>query len=193
MDHQYWDLIREGDEQAFRTLYSLYEDRLFRYGIGIAHDEELVNNAIQTLFTYLFERRKKLSVPISLYAYLASSLRRLILKELGKRRTDFLSIDELRHTGSDFALEIDVEASMVRAECSELTIRKLQTALGELTNMQREIIYLKYYEGMDNKGIAEVTGYADKTIRNVASTALSRLRQDKTLKNMYNRSTACCF
>lgn len=74
MDHQYWDLIREGDEQAFRTLYSLYEDRLFRYGIGIAHDEELVNNAIQTLFTYLFERRKKLSVPISLYAYLASSL-----------------------------------------------------------------------------------------------------------------------
>ena len=39
---------------------------------------------------------------------------------------------------------------------------------------------------MDNKGIAEVTGYADKTIRNVASTALSRLRQDKTLKNMYN-------
>ena len=89
-------------------------------------------------------------------------------------------------TGSDFALEIDVEASMVRAECSELTIRKLQTALGELTNMQREIIYLKYYEGMDNKGIAEVTGYADKTIRNVASTALSRLRQDKTLKNMYN-------
>lgn len=41
MDHQYWDLIREGDEQAFRTLYSLYEDRLFRYGIGIAHDEEL--------------------------------------------------------------------------------------------------------------------------------------------------------
>lgn len=186
MDHQYWDLIREGDEQAFRTLYSLYEDRLFRYGIGIAHDEELVNNAIQTLFTYLFERRKKLSVPISLYAYLASSLRRLILKELGKRRTDFLSIDELRHTGSDFALEIDVEASMVRAECSELTIRKLQTALGELTNMQREIIYLKYYEGMDNKGIAEITEYADKTIRNVASTALSRLRQDKTLKNMYN-------
>ena len=92
----------------------------------------------------------------------------------------------MRHTGSDFALEIDVEASMVRAECSELTIRKLQAALGELTNMQREIIYLKYYEGMDNKGIAEVTGYADKTIRNVASTALSRLRQDKTLKNMYN-------
>lgn len=33
-----------------------------------------MNNAIQTLFTYLFERRKKLSVPISLYAYLASSL-----------------------------------------------------------------------------------------------------------------------
>lgn len=186
MDHRYWDLIREGEEQAFRTLYSLYEDRLFRYGIGIAHDEELVNNAIQTLFTYLFERRKKLSVPVSLYAYLASSLRRLILKELGKKRNDCLSIDDAHMANCDFALEVDAEASIVRAECSEQTIERLQAALDELTNMQREIIYLKYYEGLDNKSIAEITGYADKTIRNVASTALSRLRQDKALRGIYN-------
>lgn len=186
MDQHYWELIREGDEQAFRTLYSLYEDRLFRYGIRITHDEEVVNNAIQALFTHLFERRKRLSVPISLYAYLASSLRRLILKEIEKRRTNWLLIDDMRGTGCDFALEIDAEASMVRAECSEQTIQKLQTALNGLTNMQREIIYLKYYEGLDNKSIAEITGYADKTIRNVASTALARLRQDKALSRMYN-------
>ncbi|WP_295962465.1 sigma-70 family RNA polymerase sigma factor [uncultured Alistipes sp.] len=186
MDHQYWDLIREGDEQAFRTLYSLYEDRLFRYGIGIAHNEELVNNAIQTLFTYLFERRKRLSVPVSLYAYLASSLRRLILKELAKKRNNCLSIDQLQFVGCDFALEIDAEASMVRAECSEQAINGLQVALNGLTNMQREIIYLRYYEGLDNKGIAEVTGYADKTIRNVVSTALARLRKDKTLSKIYS-------
>lgn len=179
-------MIREGDEQAFRTLYSLYEDRLFRYGIRIAHDEEVVNNAIQTLFTYLFERRKRLSIPISLYAYLAGSLRRLILKDIEKRRGKSLSIDDIRGTEGDFELEIDAEASIVRAECSEQTIRGLQTALNRLTNMQREIIYLKYYEGLDNKSIAEVTGYADKTIRNVASSALSRLRQDKSLNQIYN-------
>lgn len=186
MDYQYWNLIREGDEQAFKTLYSLYEDRLFRYGIRITHNVEVVNNAIQTLFTYLFERRKRLSVPVSLYAYLAGSLRRLILKEVGKTRTKYLSIDDVRGTGCEFELEIDAEASIVRAECSEQTVRGLQTALNGLTNMQREIIYLKYYEGLDNKSIAEVTGYADKTIRNVASSALSRLRQDKALSQIYN-------
>ena len=186
MDHQYWDLIKEGDEQAFRTLYSLYEDRLFRYGIGIAHDVDLVNNAIQALFTYLFERRKRLSVPVSLYAYLASSLRRLILKELAKKRNDCLSIDDLHVVGYDFALELDAEASIVRAECSDQAISSLQSAIDGLTNMQREIIYLKYYEGLDNKGIAEVTGYADKTIRNVVSTALARLRKDKTLNRIYS-------
>lgn len=186
MNHQYWDLVREGDEQAFRTLYSLYEERLFRYGMGIAHDEELVNNAIQTLFTYLFERRKKISAPVSPYAYLASSLRRLVIKELEKRRNSHLSIDEVHHKNYNFELEIDAEASIVRAECSEQAIHRLQTALNGLTNMQREIIYLKYYEGLDNKSIAEVTGYADKTIRNVASTALARLREDKTLNKIYN-------
>lgn len=185
MDHHFWNLIREGDEHAFRTLYNLYEDRLFRYGMGIAYDEELINHAIQTLFTYLFERRRSISVPVSPFAYLASSLRRLVLKEVGKRRNDCLSIDDVQVSGYDFDLEIDAEATMVRAECTEQTIRALQGALNGLTNMQREIIYLKYYEGLDNKSISEITGYADKTIRNVASTALARLRKDKMLGQAY--------
>lgn len=185
MDHHFWNLIREGDEHAFRTLYNLYENRLFRYGMGIAYDEELINHAIQTLFTYLFERRKSISVPVSPFAYLASSLRRLVLKEVGKRRNDCLSIDDVQVSGYDFDLEIDAEATMVRAECTEETVRALQGALNGLTNMQREIIYLKYYEGLDNKSISEITGYADKTIRNVASTALARLRKDKMLGQAY--------
>ena len=183
MDQQFWNLIREGDEHAFRTLYNLYENRLFRYGMGIAYDEELINHAIQTLFTYLFERRKSISVPVSPFAYLASSLRRLVLKEAGKRRNDCLSIDDVQVAGYDFGLE--AEATMVRAECTEQTVRALQGALNGLTNMQREIIYLKYYEGLDNKSISEITGYADKTIRNVASTALARLRKDKMLGRAY--------
>lgn len=153
--------------------------------MGIAYDEELINHAIQTLFTYLFERRRSISVPVSPFAYLASSLRRLVLKEVGKRRNDCLSIDDVQVSGYDFDLEIDAEATMVRAECTEQTIRALQGALNGLTNMQREIIYLKYYEGLDNKSISEITGYADKTIRNVASTALARLRKDKMLGQAY--------
>lgn len=109
----------------------------------------------------------------------------LVLKEVGKRRNDCLSIDDVQVSGYDFDLEIDAEATMVRAECTEQTIRALQGALNGLTNMQREIIYLKYYEGLDNKSISEITGYADKTIRNVASTALARLRKDKMLGQAY--------
>jgi RNA polymerase sigma factor (sigma-70 family) len=108
-----------------------------------------------------------------------------VLKEVGKRRNDCLSIDDVQVSGYDFDLEIDAEATMVRAECTEQTIRALQGALNGLTNMQREIIYLKYYEGLDNKSISEITGYADKTIRNVASTALARLRKDKMLGQAY--------
>ena len=117
--------------------------------------------------------------------FLACSLRRLVLKEAGKRRNDCLSIDDVQVAGYDFGLEVDAEATMVRAECTEQTVRALQGALNGLTNMQREIIYLKYYEGLDNKSISEITGYADKTIRNVASTALARLRKDKMLGRAY--------
>lgn len=53
-------------------------------------------------------------MPVSPFAYLASSLRRLVLKEVGKRRNDCLSSTTMQVSGYDFDLEIDAEATMVR-------------------------------------------------------------------------------
>ena len=58
-----WDKIQQGDEEAFRQLYEQYADLLYGYGMKIAGDDDLVTDAIQTLFVYIFEKRETCAVP----------------------------------------------------------------------------------------------------------------------------------
>ena len=79
-----WDKIQQGDEEAFRQLYEQYADLLYGYGMKIAGDDDLVTDAIQTLFVYIFEKRETCAVPQSISAYLCVSLRHIIVNELKK-------------------------------------------------------------------------------------------------------------
>jgi len=84
MEEHFWNCIKRGDEQVFNSLYEQYADMLYGYGMKIIADEELVGNAIQSLFVYLYEKRKTISEPNSVSAYLCVSLKRLILLEVKK-------------------------------------------------------------------------------------------------------------
>ena len=58
-----WDKIQQGDEEAFRQLYEQYADLLYGYGMKIAGDETLVTEAVQSLFVYIFEKKRNLHGP----------------------------------------------------------------------------------------------------------------------------------
>ena len=75
-----WSDIVEGREEAFTMLYDLYSDLLYGYGMIIVPDEDVVMDAIQSLFMNIFEKRKHLSVPTSIAAYLCRSLKNILIK-----------------------------------------------------------------------------------------------------------------
>lgn len=58
MNTLFWSKIQRGDEGAFRQLYEQYADLLYGYGMKIAGDDDLVTDAIRTLFVYIFEKEK---------------------------------------------------------------------------------------------------------------------------------------
>ena len=55
MNTTFWEKIQQGDEEAFRQLYSEYSDLLYGYGMKIVGDDDLVTESIQSLFVYLYE------------------------------------------------------------------------------------------------------------------------------------------
>lgn len=175
---QFWRKIQQGDEEAFRQLYDQYADLLYGYGMKIAGDDALVTDAIQSLFVYIFEKRKTCAVPQSISAYLCVSLRHMIVNALKKENSGvFKSLDELDANEYPFELEIDIETAIIRSELEKEQLEVLQKELNSLTKQQREVLYLKYYKKMDSEEIARVMGLTSRTVYNTTHMAITRLRE----------------
>lgn len=175
---QFWRKIQQGDEEAFRQLYDQYADLLYGYGMKIAGDDALVTDAIQSLFVYIFEKRKTCAVPQSISAYLCVSLRHMIVNALKKENSGvFKSLDELDANEYPFDLEIDIETAIIRSELEKEQLEVLQKELNSLTKQQREVLYLKYYKKMDSEEIARVMGLTSRTVYNTTHMAITRLRE----------------
>lgn len=175
---QFWRKIQQGDEEAFRQLYDQYADLLYGYGMKIAGDDALVTDAIQSLFVYIFEKRKTCAVPQSISAYLCVSLRHMIVNTLKKENSGvFKSLDELDANEYPFDLEIDIETAIIRSELEKEQLEVLQKELNSLTKQQREVLYLKYYKKMDSEEIARVMGITSRTVYNTTHMAITQLRE----------------
>ena len=165
MNTLFWSKIQRGDEGAFRQLYEQYADLLYGYGMKIAGDDDLVTDAIQTLFVYIFEKRETCAVPQSISAYLCVSLRHIIVNELKKENGGiFRSLD-------------DVDTNEYKFELEREQLKVLQREINNLTKQQREVLYLKYYKKMSSDEIAQVMGLTSRTVYNTTHTAISRLRE----------------
>ena len=121
MNTLFWSKIQRGDEGAFRQLYEQYADLLYGYGMKIAGDDDLVTDAIQTLFVYIFEKRETCAVPQSISAYLCVSLRHIIVNELKKENGGiFRSLDDVDTNEYKFDLEIDIETYYKKMSSDEI-------------------------------------------------------------------------
>jgi len=63
-------------------------------------------------------------------------------------------------------------------------VRRLRSAIAQLTSLQQEVIVLRFIEGRSTKETAAVTGKRESTIRGIQMRALSALREligDETL------------
>lgn len=173
--------MKEGDKDALSVLFLRYNDYLKHYGLQIVRDPSLVEECIQELFIYIFESYERLSDVKYVKSYLFRSLRRRVLEKIQKQQRQ-------KSADLDFAFIADFqfsEESLLLAEETQSETRKaLVDALNNLPWRQREAVYLRYYNGLRTKEIAEIMGVANQTILNTLYQALKKIKKDKTLSKL---------
>ena len=60
-----WQQVREGDNQAYATVFSLYADTLLAYGMKFTTNRDLVKDTIQDLIISLIPQHYNLTLFIS--------------------------------------------------------------------------------------------------------------------------------
>lgn len=182
---QFWHKITEGDKASFEHIFRSYYSDLYGYGLKLCGKPELVKDVIQELFVSVWERREELGKIHSLKVYLLVSLRRRILKLLYKEKREQTMLHE-QFEPDDFYFT--AEEIMIRDEDLEERKRDLQEALNRLPTRQKEVIYLRFYNGMSYEEIEEILSINYQSVRNHVHRAIKTLRE--ILKNDLSKMIA---
>lgn len=174
-DDELWSLFKNGNEIAFVHIYKTHFYALFRYGSQFTSNRECIKDAIHDLFLELRIKRNKLSSTDNIRFYLLKSLKIRLISLLKKEAKFVAEKSDLK--GMDFEFSMPVEQLLINSQIDKERREKLNAAILELTNRQREIIFYFYYEGLSLDKIKELMHFdSKKATQNLLYKALSILR-----------------
>lgn len=174
-DRLIWLNFQAGDKVAYSSLYDAYFKQLYRYGLKISADANLVQDSIQELFIKLWRTRENLGQPVSTKSYLFESLRRTILKELARKH---YKVQATLPDDYHFEVCLPHEFRLIDLQMTEERMLHLEKALQKLTRRQRDAIHLKFYGQLSYEEIAEIMELNVRSVYNLISKALEALYQE---------------
>ncbi|MDN3670703.1 sigma-70 family RNA polymerase sigma factor [Echinicola jeungdonensis] len=172
-DRGIWEAFKSGNESAFIFIYESHFETLFDYGCKFTKDTGIVKDAIQDLFIELRNKRDSLGATNNIKFYLFKSLKRKIIRESGRwfRKWERLAGNYY------FEFSFSPEQILIDRQLDQEKHASLNTALKELTDRQKEIIYYFYFEGLSYEQIKEIMCFTStKATRNLLYRAIDFLK-----------------
>ncbi|MCW4105856.1 sigma-70 family RNA polymerase sigma factor [Prevotella copri] len=163
---------RQGDQNAFMSLYDMYAEMLLNYGLCITSDKELVKDCVQDVFIKLISKSQDLQVT-KVTSYLLISLRNRLLDEF--RRKNYMTETAVEDIRISTTVE-DVENSYILDESSFNNVRKVQILMDELTPRQRQVFTLYYIEQRKYEDICDIMQMNYHSVRNLVHRGMLKLR-----------------
>jgi len=171
----YWQGVREGDKESFFSLYNNTYFHLVRWGLKVTANDELVKDCVTQLFFQLWDRRSRLNPVSNVKAYLFTSLKRMLIDQLGHHSKVDAAITQL--ADEEVLNELSYEEIIVGVQRDEELKEKLRKAMQQLTPRQTELIRLIFFEGLTYEEVAARTSQSIKTAYNTIYNAIQLLRK----------------
>ena len=168
-----WQNFLQGDKGALSEIFLQYHDDLFRYGLKLSGDENLVKDSMQDLFLKLWKNHENLKPVENLKPYLFKSLRNHIIDSLELRKPMISIEDDFEHP---FEIIYSTEDFVINAQVTEDTRKRVIDTLNKLAPRQREAIYFRYFEELDFETIAVVMDISVQSARNTLHRGMIALR-----------------
>lgn len=166
-----WEAYQKGDHESFALLFRRYYEPLIQYGSKLTSNNDLLEDCIQELFTELWQNKSQTQVQ-SVKAYLFKSLKYKLYRAHQKRTTG-----PFNENFNESLFELSHENFLVgREQDAEKTARVLK-ALEQLSNRQKEIIYLKFYQELNYDEVSEIMNINYQAARNLLYQSIKSLKK----------------
>lgn len=169
-DKELIESYRNGCLSDFELLVSRYQEQIYNYVFSLVKDRQLCDDIFQDTFVKAIVTLRKGNYTSTgkFGAWLTRIAHNLII--------DYFRQDKNENTVSNDAQDYDLlnDASLadVNVEDSlinEQTLRDVRRLVDALPDNQREVVFMRYYQDLSFKEIADITGVS-------INTALGRMR-----------------
>lgn len=185
-----WQQAQAGNNAAFCQLAERLYSPLFNYACTFTPDRELIKDAIQDLMLHIWEKKKTIHIQF-VAIYFFKALRNQLLLEF-RRNTpsdSFSDADSLTQLSDYHTAETDI----VQNESVSEQQLWVGNAINVLPKRQREVIFLKFFEGLTNEQIAGLMQLNRQSVANLVVKALSSLKAQIPVLDFLLVAAFCWF
>jgi RNA polymerase sigma factor (sigma-70 family) len=171
----FWAKLKDGNTEALGSLYDLYIDELFCYGMQYATDKSKVLDHIHDVFLNLYKYRKNLANTDQVKYYLFRSLKNQIISASKDAfMTQSFVLNEEVHSNNYLN---SIEDEIIETEFINERNYKLSKAINSLSKKQRKGLFLRFTEERDYEAVAQIMNVSVQTSRTLVYRAIKALRK----------------
>ena len=160
-----------GDNRAFDELLARNQQKLYSYILFVVRDPELANDVFQDTFVKVISRLQegKYTDSGKFAFWLTRIAHNIIMDSYRQQRSEHIveptEDNDLSNLRSEDLMDINRENEYVNAQ----VMKDVRHMMEALPAPQREVVYMRYYQDLSFKEIAEITGVS-------INTSLGRMR-----------------
>jgi RNA polymerase sigma-70 factor (ECF subfamily) len=162
-------LVATGDTQAYKEIYNRYYPGVFRFALQFVDNRQAAEDSTTETFLKLWQMREQVTAIRSLSSFLFTAIRNTCLTYLRNDRRHAIHHDRIA------ALSAAPEQELRQHEITESLFLYLEAEVNKLSPQQREVLRL-HLQGMKHEEISRTLGVTEKTVRNLKSEAVKKLR-----------------
>lgn len=163
--------MQKGDQQAFAELYESCYSPIYYYVFGMTYSKEESEDITQETFMKVAKSIHTFKIG-NVMAWMYTIARNILFDKSRKSKRTTPLQEEHENT---LGYEPDVDA-MLKLESD---LAKLHEGMLTLLPRERELLILKYWNGLDMSKIAEVVGKSHVAVRKEISRIIGKLRNNQ--------------
>ena len=178
-------LYLEGNNSAFDVLLNRHKDRLFNYIFFIVRSKEVAEDIFQETFVKAIVtlQQGRYTNDGKFAAWITRIAHNLVI--------DQFRIERNENTVSNDETEVDLlndarlaEGTVENRMVNEQVLKDVRMLIDELPDCQREVVFMRYYQDMSFKDIADITGVSINTALGRMRYAILNMRRIAAEKNI---------
>ena len=179
-------LYLKGNNTAFDILLNRHQDRLFNYIYFIVRSKEVAEDIFQETFVKAIVtlQQGRYTNDGKFAAWITRIAHNLVIDQFRVERNE--------NTVSNDEAEVDllndaklVEGNIENQLVNDQVLKDVRMLVDELPDCQREVVFMRYYQDMSFKEIADATGVSINTALGRMRYAVLNMRRIAAEKNVF--------